>query len=225
MPKRKNGPARQVVGKQRIRKKVQARGEVRRRQLLDAARELLFEVSVEELTFGQIATKAGVPEGSAYHFYANKYDVLSSLAQELSVQFLDSYREPIEESKIHSWHDLADLVVDRSADIYADDLASVQIFLGGKTPPEVGMVDRASVRTLSTALLGLFDRFFVLPEIPNIHDVFYFFIQLTDVMLSLSVIEHGEITPDMLNEAKRAGKGYLATYLPPVLARREVEAE
>jgi AcrR family transcriptional regulator len=188
--------------------------------LLDAARELLMEVPVEELTFGQIAAKAGVPEGSAYHFYANKYDVLSSLAQELSVQFLDAYQEPIDESEIHTWHDLADLINDRSAAIYAVDLAAVQIFLGGKTPPEVGLVDRTSVRTVSTVLLDLFNRYFVLPDVPNIHDVFYYYVQLTDLMLSLSVIENGEITPEMLEESKRAGKGYLATYLPPMLTRR-----
>jgi hypothetical protein len=29
----------------------------------------------------------------------------------------------------------------------------------------------------------------------------------------LSVIEHGEITAEMLAEAKRAGTGYLGTYL------------
>ena len=217
---KKNGPARQVVGKQRQREKVQARGVARRRLLLDAARELLADIPVEELTFGQIAAKAGVPEGSAYHFYANKYDVLSSLAEELSTQFLDAYQGPIDGSRINTWHDLADLVIDRSADIYAVDIAAVQIFLGGKTPPEVGLVDRTSVRTLSTVLLELFDRFFVLPDVPTIHDVFYYFVQLTDLMLSLSVIENGEITPEMLEESKRAGKGYLGTYLPPMLTRR-----
>ena len=105
------------------------------------------------------------------------------------------------------------------------DLAAVQIFLGGKTPPEVGLVDRNSVRTVSTVLLELFDRSFVLPDVPNIDDVFYYFVQLTDLMLSLSVIEHGEITPAMLEESKRAGKGYLSTYLPPMLTRRDVEVD
>ena len=221
MAKKTNGQARQVVGKQRQRKKVQARGVARRRVLLDAARDLLTEVPIEELTFGQIATKAGVPEGSAYHFYANKYDVLSSLAEELSAQFLDAYQEPIDASRINTWHDLADLVIDRSAAIYAVDIAAVQVFLGGRTPPEIGLVDRTSVRTLSTVLLELFDQFFVLPDVPNIDDVFYYFIQVTDLMFSLSVIENGEITPTMLEESKRAGKGYLATYLPPMLTRRD----
>ncbi len=220
MPKGNNSPARQVVGKQRLRKNVQARGVARRRMLLDAARELLMEVPIEELTFGQIATKAGVPEGSAYHFYANKYDLLSSLAVELSGQFLEAYQEPIDDGTITTWHDLADLVIDRSADIYAVDHAAVQIFLGGKTPPEIGMVDTGNVKRLSAVVIELFERYFVLPEIERVDNVFYYFVNLTDLMLSMSVIEHGEITPYMLEESKRAGKGYLRTYLPHVLTRR-----
>jgi len=57
--------------------------------------------------------------------------------------------------------------------------------------------------------------------VPNIGDVFYFFVQLTDLMFSLAVIEDGAIVPAMLEESKRAGKGYLATYLAAMLTRRD----
>jgi hypothetical protein len=43
-------------------------------------------------------------------------------------------------------------------------------------------------------------------------DVFYYFIEITDLMFSLSIVQHGKITPAMLEEAKRAGMAYLATY-------------
>ena len=42
---------------------------------------------------------------------------------------------------------------------------------------------------------------------------FYNFIEITDLLFSLSMLEHGEITPQMLAEAKRAGVAYLGTYL------------
>jgi hypothetical protein len=44
-------------------------------------------------------------------------------------------------------------------------------------------------------------------------NAFYYFIEITDLIFTLSVIEHGAITPAMLAEAKRAGIGYLGTYL------------
>jgi hypothetical protein len=43
-------------------------------------------------------------------------------------------------------------------------------------------------------------------------NAFYYFIEITDLMFALSLVEHGEITPAMLAEAKRAGVAYLATY-------------
>jgi hypothetical protein len=42
---------------------------------------------------------------------------------------------------------------------------------------------------------------------------FYDFIKVTDLLFALSVIEHGEITADMLEEAERVETGCLATRL------------
>ena len=53
-------------------------------------------------------------------------------------------------------------------------------------------------------------------------DPFFFFLEMCDVPLSVSVIEHNTITDAMVNEAKRAGRAYLGTYLPPVLQKRIV---
>lgn len=49
---------------------------MRRKLLLDAAIQLLETTPIEELSFKQVSEKAGVPEGSAYHFFANRYDLL-----------------------------------------------------------------------------------------------------------------------------------------------------
>ena len=43
---------------------------------------------------------------------------------------------------------------------------------------------------------------------------FYYFIEITDLIFTLSIIEHGEITDAMRAEAKRAGVAYLNTYRP-----------
>ena len=43
-------------------------------------------------------------------------------------------------------------------------------------------------------------------------NAFYYFIEITDLIFSLSIVEHGKITPGMLEEAKRAGVAYLETY-------------
>lgn len=211
------GKARQVVGKRRTRKHVQERGNTRRKKLLDAAEELLASMPIEELSFKQISEKAGVPEGSAYHFFANRYDLLSALASDLANRFGTRYRDPILRKKVTSWHDIVDVVVERAVTIYRDSPAAMQIWLSGRTPAEVRLADRISDEAVSGDIRSLFQEFFMLPDLPTDYDIFFYFLELTDVPLSLSVIENGEITGQAIEEAKRVGRGYLGTYLPPVL--------
>lgn len=211
---------RQVVGKRRTRKHVQERGNTRRKQMLDAAEELLASMPIEELSFKQISEKAGVPEGSAYHFFANRYDLLAALASELADRFGKRYRAPIPRKSVKYWHDIVDIVVDRAVKTYRENPAAMQIWLSGRTPAQVRLADHVSEKKVSSDLRSLFEQFFVLPDLPTNYDVFFYFLELSDVILSLSIIENGELTEQMIEEAKRVGRGYLGTYLPPVLEKR-----
>jgi AcrR family transcriptional regulator len=220
---RKTHTTRQIVGKRRERSHVQQRGNKRRSKLLASAEKLLETTAVEQLSFRQIAKHADVPEGSAYHFFANKYDLLTALATNLAERFSEVYKRPIPAEHIHSWHELADWFVERAAEMYSSNPAATQIWLGGRIPPQVKLADRIGDRAVSDVIHEVFDQHFLLPELPRKRDIFFFYMELADVILSLSVIEQGSITPPMLEEAKRAGRGYLATYLPAVMARRENE--
>ena len=220
----KSGNPRQVVGKRRERQHAQERGNVRRKLLLDAAIQLLETTPIEELSFKQVSEKAGVPEGSAYHFFANRYDLLAALASQLAQGFADAYSQPIARENVHNWHDLANLIVDRAVERCTAAVTSAsQIWLGGRTPAQVRLADHVSDRAVSGFLFSIFDSLFVMPELPHDSDPFFFFLELCDVPLSISMIEHGEIRDDMVEEAKRVGKGYLSTYLPPVLTKRPPE--
>jgi len=47
----------------------QRRGDERRQQLLQAAQTLLSRHAVPEVTYAAVCAEAGVPPGSAHHFY------------------------------------------------------------------------------------------------------------------------------------------------------------
>ena len=57
-----------------------------------------------------------------------------------------------------------------------------------------------------------FARYFDIPDSDEMRAAFYYFIEITDLMFTLSVARHGKITGPMLQEAKRAGVAYLETY-------------
>lgn len=189
------------------------RGRERRKQLLQAAHELLNTRPVEDISFRDIADEAGVPEGSAYHFFANRFDLFSALAEELSAQFIEAHRRAVPPSRRKTWQALAEHLIDVGASVYAKNPPARQLLISGKTPHEVKQADRLNDRAVGNVMYDVFARYFELPDTDEMRNAFYYFIEITDLIFTLSVIEHGEITRAMLAEAKRAGIGYLGTYL------------
>ena len=204
---------RQKIGLRKAPSATRKRGRERRKLLLKAAYELLCAHPVEDVSFRDIADKAGVPEGSAYHFFANRFDVFSALAKELSDLFIEAHRRRVPSSRRKSWRALAEHLVDVGAKIYADNPPARQLLIGGKTPPEVKQADRINDRAVGNVMYEVFAEHFELPDSDEMRCAFYYFIEITDLIFTLSVIENGEITPAMLAEAKRAGTGYLGSYL------------
>jgi len=47
---------------------------------------------------------------------------------------------------------------------------------------------------------------------------------MTDLLFSINLRETGGIQDDIVEEAKRVGKGYLSTYLPSVLTPKSKDA-
>lgn len=206
-------PPRQQIGLRKTHTGVQERGVERRQKLLQAAYDLLCERDIEEVTFRDIAARAGVPEGSAYHFYANRFDLFTALANDLSELFVVAHQRQVPAARRRTWQDLAAYLVEVGARVYAANPPARQLLIGGKTPPEVKQADRMNDRKVGELMFDSFARYFDVPDTPELHAAFYYFIEITDLIFMISVIENGKITPPMLAEAKRAGTGYLGTYL------------
>ncbi len=203
---------RQQIGLRKSHSAMHQRGVERRAALLQAARELLEEREIEDISFRDIASHAGVPEGSAYHFYANRFDLFTALAAELSEDFIKAHRKPVPPSKRASWKDLAEHLVDVGARIYAASAPARQLLIGVKTPPEVKQADRINDLQVGEVMYEVFAKYFAIPDNDEMRAAFYYFIEITDLMFMLSLMEHGKITPAMTAEAKRAGVAYLGSY-------------
>jgi len=212
---------RQVIGKRRNVTAMQIRGIKRRTAMIDAAIDLLSKNSPQEISFKQIAEHAGLPEGSAYHFYANKYDLFVSVASKMSDLFKTRQSLPITK-KINTWHDVIDVLIERGAEVYKSNPVARELLIGTKTPPEIKQIDRENDREVALIMIDRFSEHFQLPDVENFEDIMFYVIELTDLMFSLSNREYGEIRPRYVEEAKRVARGYLATYLPPVLPKAKV---
>ena len=211
---------RQQVGLRKTHSSMHQRGVERRQALLQAARELLEEQEIENVGFRDIASRARVPEGSAYHFYANRYDLFTALATELSEDFIKAHRRPVPATRLRCWRDLAEHLVDVGASIYRSSAPARQLLIGAKTPAEVKQADRINDRRVGEVMYEVFAKHFAIPDSAEMRSAFYYFIEITDLLFMLSLIENNRITSKMVAEAKRAGIAYLGTYFPTAPKRR-----
>lgn len=216
-----NGPIRtQLEGSgfmQTVR--TQARGRVRRSQLLDAARTLLDECQLDEISLGDVARTAGVPKASAYHFYTNVQDLYSELVRTLGQELADVIAAPISE-RPQNWPEVISICLRRGVAYLTGNGASRQLILGPKSPAEIKRADRQNDYVLGRIIQKQVNRFFELPEIPNRDQVFYFAIELADVLFCLSILHHGVLKEEIYEEGEKAALAYLGLYFPPILPRR-----
>ena len=198
---------------------LRVRGIARRELLLSAARELLDERELDEISLGDVAAHAGVPKGSAYHFYDDIKDLYAALLVLTEEEVLKVHGVAITEP-VREWPDVVRILIRRGVAFYNSDRPSCQLQIGPKTPPELKLRDRRSDLALGALYQQQLHAFFELPDLAITSQVFFRAVEIADLMFGLSVLETGRITPEMASEAERATIAYLATYLPAKLRRR-----
>lgn len=74
--------------------------EERRRELIDAARELFMELGYEAATMSSIAKRAGVAQGTAYIYFESKQDILMAIMRELLETMAEVIRQVAERTDL-----------------------------------------------------------------------------------------------------------------------------
>jgi len=198
---------------------LRVRGIARRELLLAAARALLEERELDEISLGDVAARAGVPKGSAYHFYDDISDLYAALLTLTEEDVLRTQAVPIIEP-VSEWPDVIRVLLRRGVSFYNSNRPHRQLQIGPKTPPELKLRDRRNDFALGGIYQQQLQTFFELPELPNGPQVFFRAVEIADLMFGLSVLDNGMITEEMGAEAERAVIAYLGTYVPGRLARK-----
>src|SRR5262245_32632424 len=186
------------------------RGIERRKRLLEAARALLSERELDDISLGDVAARAGVPKGSAYHFYEDIGDLYASRLVNLQTERIEDQRRPIR-SRIDRWQDVITVLTKRGMKYYNSNPAARQLQIGPKTPPELKRRDRQSDAAIGRLFEEHIGTLFQLPDIPNRTQVLFRAVEIADLMFGLSVLDEGTITNEMCAEAQRAMTAYLET--------------
>ena len=72
--------------------------EDRREQILDAAKESIFENGLQQFSLKQLAVDAGVSEPLLFHYFTSRVDMLQQLLSRDFNRYLDALNESLDES-------------------------------------------------------------------------------------------------------------------------------
>lgn len=189
------------------------KGEARMAKLLAALETLLQDEDVGAIGLYQIAREAKVPPSSVYHFFPTKEAAFLELAQ----MHLKEFTRLAEQGPIElpgTWQDLIESRIEEATQYYNQHLSAMKLFLGSPIIADIRHSDIEGTLALSEVRERVLNRYFNVPEIPDLRDKLATSIALADGIWTMSFAQHGFITPSSVAEGKRAVIAYLRCYLP-----------
>lgn len=198
----------------------QRRGDHRREHLLRAASELLERHPLRELTYAGVCKRAGVPVGSAHHFYPDLDSIFLALLEKHRAAKDVVIFKPIPARHRHSWQAVIACLIDRAVRYHRANPVVTKLALGGDTPPAIKLLDHHADRARADLSMHLLEQLFVLPPIADRERAAFLATEIVDTALTLSMIETGRLTATYVRLAKAAAIGFLMMQFGPELPVR-----
>ena len=175
---------------------------------------------MENISLADISARAGIPVGSTYHHFANPSALFAALAARFAEELDDYLSQPYCAEEAIDWQSIVRAAVDRAAQLYSERADYRQLILGGKAPTEIKLSDRENDEAVGQIIIDAIGQHFEIPDFPRRNEIFFYAVEIADLLLMLSQMRNGKITTDMRREAQLAMVTYLRAYLPEQLPRK-----
>jgi len=199
--------------------KLRTRGRENRRKLLAEAERQLLVSDGRPVKFSDVFEAAGVSRGSAYRIYIGIDDLLQDLATEWINNFVDFLQNGEPAERPETWPELSDFIVRRGADYWAETSDTMRVL------PRIRSNEPSSysnaVRAMSNGISEIFERYFVMPDVPGWFSKMAFYTQICDIAFADAVRSEGRISEQRVTEAATLARTYLAFHLPAWLPARD----
>lgn len=179
----------------------------------------MLENNGAPLKFSDVFEAAGVSRGSAYRIYIGIDDLLQDIATAWVNDFVEHLSKFEPDAYPENWAQLSDYVIQSGRQYWdrTSDTLRVLPRIRSREPASY----RTAVQSMSQCLVDIFDRFFVVPDIPHWSHKLGFYTEICDMVFADAVRTEGYISEQRLNEAMTLCRTYLGLHLPdPLPARR-----
>ncbi len=195
----------------------QARGEAKFERLLDATQALIEELGIDNFSLTDVAKRADVATGSAYHFFPNLEAVFVALVERFDRAFADIVRKPIDKERVSSWQDLMAIHFENSRAYINANPAALTLIIGPGRSWQSKQADTQGDSGIARAMVESYQQHFVLPDHPPASELFLLGIRILEGFWELSVQQHDFVTEAISEETTRAVAAYFRLYWPEYL--------
>ncbi|MFM9977131.1 MAG: TetR/AcrR family transcriptional regulator [Sphingomonadaceae bacterium] len=186
-----------------------ANGRRRYEMLLDAAERLLERDSAAALTIQNLAREADVPMASVYHFFPSAPAVSIALSERYMAAFAELVMRPILGHQSMGWQAIIALLFRRAVRFYQQHPYAQTLVLGSDHSWQIRRADMANNRRLAQSVAQLIGDDFSHVTTAALIEAIVVSISMADGMFTLSIIEHGAVTPECGDEVALAVCAYL----------------
>lgn len=176
--------------------------------LLRAARALLVEVGFEAFTSEQVALRAGVPIGSLYQFFGNKFAIICELDRLDTVNVQAELEKFAGEIPSLDWAQLLERLLDHLAALWSTDPSRRAVWLAMQATPPTRAIAAEHERELAVQVTRLLAPLTPGSAIAHRQVIAEVLVHVTYSMLNFS-IRDGQSHPDAVVQLKTMLTGYL----------------
>ncbi len=187
---------------------VQARGRVRFDAILTAARELLAEGGVEGFTIDDVAHRAGIPVGSVYQFFPNKFAIVAELDALDTAALIHDMAGSAERFARGDWQSETNSLIDLVAAHWVDDPTRRAVWLAMRSTAATRSLAAEHSRALVKTLLPMIQNLTPGRSLDEQVTMSEVVIEMSQSLLHFSVSD-GEPNPATVRELKRMLRAYL----------------
>jgi len=195
--------------------KLRTRGRANRERLLAQAERMIDETAGEPIRFSDVFAAAGVSRGSAYRIYNGIDDLMQDLASVWINKFVAHLNTACAGLSVTSWQQLSDCLLESSASYWRGTEEVLRVL--PRVRSNVPQSYKQAAKDVAGTVAGIFERYFVIPDVSDWLAVVGMYVQLGDIVFSDAVRREGRISAQRLREAQKLCSAYLAFHLPASL--------
>ncbi len=193
----------------------QGRAMRRRKQILAVAEDLLDKHDFSEVTTRQIAAEAGIPIGSVYRYFPNKFSIMAAIASE-TIETVDEKLAALLRSfnEIADWERIIDKSIDIVITVYMDRKGYVNILKAMNHTPELRNLAALYKEEMVKSLTENFIRMGLFSSGQQADSVAHVIVTIYNSMEGKVLLcEDVALQKSLIREWKILVKGYLRHYL------------